>query len=119
MQFFRVLSDGALIADNVVAATRFGQRLRGLVLHRPLEDGAGLLLDPGGSIHTFSMGFPIDVVFLDRCRYVLDTHSSVVPNRICLAPRRTRSTLELRAGACRDRNLRPGNRLVFVAACDA
>ena len=118
-QAFRVMADGALIARHVIAATRFAQRLRGLIGHCPLEDGAGLLLDPGGSVHTVGMGFAIDVVFLDRNRCVLDTRSNVMPNRLCLAPRRTHSTLELGAGACSDRQLRPGDRLVFEATSDA
>ena len=112
---FRVFADGALIADNVHAAIRFGQRLRGLIGHRRLDAGAGLLLDPGGSVHTFGMRFPIDVVFLDRHRYVLDARSIVLPNRMCWAPRRTRSTLELCAGACAQLNLRTGQQLSLEA----
>jgi len=118
-QSFRVLAGGAPLADNVLAATRFVQRLRGLIGRRPLEKGAGLLLDPGGSVHTFGMRFPIDVVFLDRYRNILDTRGSIAPNRICLAPRRTSSTLELPAGVCSSRDLRPGDQLVFEAGCDA
>ena len=48
-----------------VARTSF-TRMRGLLGRRGLAEGEGLLLQPAGSIHTFFMRFPIDVVFLDR-----------------------------------------------------
>lgn len=109
-------ADGTLIASRVRVARRFGERLRGLLGRPALDRGCGLLLDPGGSVHTFGMRFPIDVVFLDRRRVVLETRSRVGPNRACVAPRRTRATLELWAGACASRRLVPGQRLTFARA---
>ena len=50
------------IADNTW--TRF----RGLIGHEPLTEGQGLLIVPCGSIHTHFMGFPIDVLYVDRTR---------------------------------------------------
>ena len=114
----RVFADGKLVAANVVSATRFLQRLVGLLRHRGLASGEGLLIDPGGSIHTLGMRFPIDVVFLD-CNYmILGFRSSVAPFRACRAPRDTRSTLELWSGACRSLPIRPGQYLEFVANGD-
>jgi len=114
MKTYRIFADGALIARNVLAATRFGQRLRGLLRRRELDRGDGLLLTPGGSVHTLGMAFPIDVVFLDRRNVVLDTRSNIAPNRACIAPGHTHCTLELWSGACSELDLRPGLQLNFV-----
>ena len=94
----QVFADGVLVADEVRAATRFFDRLRGLIWKRRLGRGEGLLLQPGGSVHTFGMRFAIDVLFLDQHYAVLDVCDNVAPNRMCLAPRGTRATLELRRG---------------------
>ena len=119
MTSMRVFADGTLIAENVRAATSFLSRLRGLNSDRILPHGCGMLFRPGGSIHTFGMNFPIDVVFLDRRQIVLGTKSLVTPNRTCWAPWGTRSTLELWAGACTDASLRVGQQLIVATENDA
>lgn len=114
-----VVLDGALIADNVWSARRFRDRLRGLLDQRELRHGAGLLLDPGGSVHTFGMRFSIDVIFVDERSTVLKTRRELKPNRTCWAPLGTRRTLELWAGACTAVGLQRGSRLVFLPQTDA
>jgi uncharacterized protein len=71
--------------------------MRGLLGKRGLPEGEGLLLQPAGSVHTFFMRFPIDVVFLDAERRVLRVASSVAPWRTAAA-RKSREVLELAAG---------------------
>lgn len=110
---YRVYVNGRLLADNIYAAFRFGQRLRGLLGRPALGENAGLWLNPGSSVHTFGMRFPIDVIFLDEGRRILNTCSNLEPNRTCLASRGTRSTLELWAGACRHRGIERGQQLHF------
>ena len=112
-KYCHVYVDSCLLADNVYTAFRFGQRLRGLLGRPVLKENAGLWLNPGSSVHTFGMRFPIDVVFLDERRLVLNTRNNLVPNRTCLAPRGTQSTLELWAGACAQRGIRRGQQLHF------
>jgi uncharacterized membrane protein (UPF0127 family) len=68
-------------------------------LRRPtisVEDG--LLIVPGGSIHTMGMRCKIDVVFLSRQMRVLGLAPNVAPWRFRVAPRGTRRVLELAAG---------------------
>jgi hypothetical protein len=68
-------------------ATRFLARALGLLTQRtPPTPGTGLLLDPGGSVHTLGM------------RYAIDCATAIQPNRLALAPRRTQLCLETRAG---------------------
>jgi len=93
-----------------VVADTFLSRLRGLLGRRGLQADESLLLSPSSSIHTFFMRFPIDVVFLDADLTVLGTREPVRPWRIASC-RRSRSALELRAGACSRWGVRPGDRL--------
>lgn len=89
--------DGKSIARARMAHT-FGARWTGLLRQSTLETKEGLLLVPGGSIHTFGMRFPIDVVFLDRQLRVVRLLQHMAPWRFALGPAETRLVLELRAG---------------------
>jgi uncharacterized membrane protein (UPF0127 family) len=92
---------GELVASQVRIANTFASRLVGLLNRRGLRDEEGLLLQPGGSIHTFAMRFPIDVLFLDEQGRILLYRPCLKPWRVALAPPRTRYVLELAAGRIR------------------
>lgn len=89
--------DGRSIA-RVKMAWSFKDRCVGLIRQRALDVNEGLLLIPGGSIHTLGMQFPIDVVFLDRRLRILRLLDHLAPWRFAFAPAGTRYVLELRAG---------------------
>ncbi|WP_283169749.1 DUF192 domain-containing protein [Curtanaerobium respiraculi] len=61
-------------------AVTWRSRLRGL-LRRPAAEGA-LVLAPCRGIHTYGMGCPIDVAFIDGAGRVLKAERSVVPGRV-------------------------------------
>ena len=90
--------DGRGIASEVRIADSFIARALGLLRDRSLGEQQGLLLVPGGSIHTIGMRFPIDVVFLDRRMRVLALAPHVAPQRFCFAPPEAARVLELAAG---------------------
>ena len=54
-----------VVAQNVEVAATFWERLIGLIGRSNLKPGAGLLIEPCRSVHTFFMRFPIDVIFID------------------------------------------------------
>jgi uncharacterized membrane protein (UPF0127 family) len=90
------IDNGALLASKVRVISTFRQR------HWPFErcvlDGEqGLLLTPGGSVHSFGMPCAIDVAFLDGNWRVLKLVSALPPARWALAPRATRLALLLPA----------------------
>ncbi|MGH8175593.1 MAG: DUF192 domain-containing protein [Steroidobacter sp.] len=91
-------ADGRCIAHDVRIADTLVARSIGLLRERSLAEHQGLLLVPGGSIHTLGMRFPIDVVFLDRRMRVLNLAPNVAPKRFRLAPAGTARVLELAAG---------------------
>jgi len=84
--------------------------MRGLLGRRGLESGEGLLLRPTGSVHTFFMRFPIDVVFLSREGEVLKVARALPPWRTAGA-RRAKAVLELAADEAERRKIRVGTRL--------
>lgn len=109
-----VTERGTLLANARVANT-FAARLVGLLSHRSLAPTEGLLLIPGGSIHTFGMRFAIDVVFVDARLTVLKVAAGVQPCHHVSAPRGTWGALELRAGRTLEHGLVHGARLIARA----
>ena len=104
---------GVAVAEHVTVARTFAQRLLGLLTRSKLECDEGLLLMPGASIHTLAMRFVIDAVFLDAQRRVIFIAHCVRPNRVAIAPRHTRSVLELAAGRAAACSLEHGSLLTF------
>jgi uncharacterized protein len=102
--------DGRVICDRCVLADTAARRMRGLLGRRSLDADEGLLLRPAPSIHTFSMRFPIDAVFLDRDLVVLKVAQEMRPWRTA-ACKHARAVLELPAGATPKLGLGPGDRL--------
>lgn len=91
-------ADGRCIARHVHMACSFRERCMGLLRQTTLPELEGLLLMPGGSIHTLGMRFTIDVVFLSRQMRVLGLAERIRPWRVVIAPSGTTRVLELAAG---------------------
>jgi uncharacterized membrane protein (UPF0127 family) len=108
-------ANGATVCEQCSVATTVVKRFRGLMLRKCLADGEGLLLSPAGSIHTFFMRFPIDVVFADRDLTVVDVVPGLRPWRMA-ARRRTRVVFELPAGEAERRGVGPGTQLEIASA---
>ena len=86
-------------------------RMVGLLAHRSLAVGDGLLLAPAWSIHTWFMRFPIDVVFLDAGQRVTRVCPALPAWRIVSGTRKARTVLEFGAGTLDRVHLQPGDRL--------
>lgn len=87
----------AYLATALSVADTHWTRLRGL-LGRAADDfctGAGLWIVPCHGVHTLGMGFPIDVVYLDRNFTVVHVESDLRPWRFAPVRRRATSVLEL------------------------
>lgn len=89
--------NGDVVCERCTVARTPLARMRGLLGRSGLAPDEGLLLQPAGSVHTFFMRFPIDVVFLDGERRVLRVASAVRPWRTAAA-RKAREVVELAAG---------------------
>lgn len=79
-------------------ANNYWSRFRGLIGSKPRRPGEGLLIVPCSSIHTHFMGFPIDVLYLNREREIVGIAHSLPPWRLGRFYKRVRCVLELPAG---------------------
>jgi len=104
------LDSGAVVCERCTVADRPLARMRGLLGKARLEPDEGILIRPCGSIHTFFMRFPIDVVFCDRDLRVLAVAPAVPPWRVRLQ-RRSKVAVELAAGEAARRGVEPGAQL--------
>lgn len=107
-----VRENGETVCERCVVADSTVSRMRGLLGRNGLSGEEGMLLRPAGSVHTFFMRFPIDVVFLDRDLHVLRVVADVAPWRTVIQ-RRARAVLELRAGEAAERGLAAGAALTL------
>jgi len=85
-----------LATDLAVADTHW-TRLRGLLGRGPddFRNGSGLWIVPCHGVHTLGMGFPIDVVYLDRDLKVIHVETDLQPWRFAPVRRIATSVLEL------------------------
>lgn len=102
-----------LLATEASEAETFGQRFKGLMGVTDFPMGHGLHLVPCTSIHTFFMKLPIDALFLDQSRVVLDVYHALRPWRMSRFHPGAHSVLELPAGTALSSGTQPGDRLVF------
>ena len=107
-------ADGTIVCERCTLADGPLTRMRGLLGRSGMESGEGLLLKPAGSVHTYFMRFPIDVVFLDREGVVVAITDSLVPWRAA-SKRGAKAVLELPAGESSRRGLAVGDRLQLAA----
>lgn len=87
----------AYLATDLSVADTHWTRLRGL-LGRGTDDfrnGSGLWIVPCHGVHTLGMGFPIDVVYLDRQMNVIHVQPDLRPWRFAPVRRLATSVLEL------------------------
>ena len=92
----RVLPGGLRVAE---ASTR-AARLKGLARLDAMPPTMALHIPKCWSVHTFTMRFPLDLIWLDRRGAVVRVDEAVPPRRLrtCV---RARSVVECNAGAAR------------------
>jgi len=110
----RVLKDDVEVAASVEVADSFFRRFLGLMFRNRLADGCGLLLVPCSQIHTFSMKFAIDAVFLDENNVILIIEKEMKPWRAGKNVSKAAKVLELNAGTAEALGLMRGDRLDFL-----
>jgi uncharacterized membrane protein (UPF0127 family) len=103
---------GQTVCGRCEVADRIGSRFFGLMGRRSLDADRGMLFTRTGSVHTFFMRFPIDVVFLDRSLRVRKIVPGLRRNRLA-ASRGAKNVLELPAGAAARAGLEVGARLAW------
>ena len=100
------------LAENLEVADGFFSRMTGLLGRDKPQRGYGMLLVPCRSIHTFFMGFAIDVLLLSSEGQVLAVHRDVGPWRMIQGATHIHAVLEMPAGSA---NIVAGARLELEA----
>lgn len=91
-------TSGREIASRVAVADTFFSRLKGLLGTEELPPGEAMWIRPCGSVHSFGMKFPIDVLFLDRDMRVVAMAKGLRPGRVSAPQVKAYSVLELPVG---------------------
>src|SRR4051812_10371932 len=87
----------AHLATALAVADTHWTRFRGLLglASNDFRNGSGLWIVPCHGVHTLGMGFPIDVVYLDRDLTVIHVETDLQPWRFAPVRRIATSVLEL------------------------
>ena len=110
----------APLATSLAVADTHWSRLRGL-LGLAVDDfrhGAGLWITFCRGVHTLGMGFPIDVLYLDRGMRVVRIQSDVRPWRLTPVLRHAASVLELPCGTAAETNTAVGDTIEITLSKD-
>jgi uncharacterized membrane protein (UPF0127 family) len=83
---------------RLARAKSFGERARGLARLDAMPRDYALHIPRCRSVHTFTMRFPLDLIWLDKDEAIVRVDRDVPPNRH-KACRRARSVIEANAGA--------------------
>lgn len=104
---------GTLLAHTVEIAADSATRRRGLLGRSDLPEGHAFVIAPCQGVHTFGMGFGIDVIALNREGRVVKLRQHVRPNRVVLALRAF-AILETPEGLLARTGIRVGDRLILI-----
>ena len=104
---------GNAVALNVDLATSRAARRRGLLGRDTLGASDGLLLTPCIAVHTLSMRFSIDVIFIDRDSRVVRVVPDLRPWRMT-ACFRAHAVIELAAGTAAATDIQVGDLLYLT-----
>lgn len=103
-----------VVAGRVALAVTRQDRRRGLLGRDSLDADEAMFISPCFSVHTVSMRFPIDVVFIDGDGRAVQMVHALRPWRIA-ASFRGRSVIELAAGRLKESGVQLGDRLRLAA----
>ncbi|HXJ89852.1 MAG TPA: DUF192 domain-containing protein [Candidatus Binatia bacterium] len=110
----------AHLATALAVANTHWKRVRGLLgfASNDFSNGSGLWIVPCHGVHTLGMGFPIDVLYLDRGLKVVGIRSDVPPWRFTPVLRHAASVLELPCGTAAETNTALGDTIEITLSKD-
>lgn len=106
------------LATALAIANTHWTRLRGLLGLKPSDfrNGYGLWITPCRGVHTLGMGFPIDLVYLDRSMTVIHIQRDVQPWRFAPIKRYAASVLELPSRTANDTRTEVGDKIEITVS---
>lgn len=104
--------DSEVVLEELWVTESALERMKGLLGSDPLEQEQGLLIKPCNSIHTFFMGYPLDVAFLDKQNRVCHIAENLRAWR-CSASFKAASVIEMAAGSIHKKQINLGDQLLW------
>ncbi len=108
--------DGTPIATHIECVTTMFRMMRGLMFRRKVPDDYAMVFvfpkPRNGSIHTLFMRFPIDVIFLNNDKIIIDI-ARLNPWTGYKHVRNVSYIIEMNAGVSDRYELATGTRLIF------
>ncbi len=92
------VSQKKVIAHKVRYCDSFFSRLKGLLGTKELSRDEACWLIPCNMVHTFGLGYSIDVVFLDKKNEIVSVIQNLKPNRLSPLVRGAHSAVEFASG---------------------
>jgi uncharacterized protein len=110
----------AYLATALAVADTHWTRLRGLLglTSSDFRNGSGLWIVPCHGVHTLGMGFPIDVVYLDRALTVIHIQSDLRPWRFAPVRTQAASVLELPCRTAAETRTAVGDKIAITIEKD-
>lgn len=110
MKVFNTTRGSVLMAHGQVANS-FLARGIGLLGHKNLAVGEGLIIIPNSSVHCFFMRFPIDVVFVSKSNRIVHIYHTMKPWRASKIVKDAHYVIEVEAGVAAKTNTQVGDLL--------
>jgi uncharacterized protein len=106
------------LATELALAHTHWTRLRGLLgtSSGDFRNGRGLWILPCRGVHTLAMGFPVDVVYLDKANTVVHIERELQPWRFAPVRMQANSVLELPSRTVAETGTGIGDRIEIVLA---
>ena len=105
-------SQGTPLIEKVMRTDSMWERMRGLLGRPRLNDSEALWITPCNSVHSLFMGYPLDLIYLNRQLTVIKIIDQMKPWRLSAGPR-AHSVLELAAGNAATLGIATGATLVW------
>ncbi|MGM0596624.1 MAG: DUF192 domain-containing protein [Myxococcota bacterium] len=112
-KIYKIIHQEREILDQVVVASGFLSRMKGLLGTENLGMDSGIWIVPCNSIHMFFMKIPLDVVFIDKKGVITAICHRIKPWRLSRYHPEAFGVLELAAGKVARTKLKVGDRLEF------
>lgn len=109
----KIKEEGQVVSENLMMATTFFKRLKGLMFSKELSPQSALYIYPCSAIHTFFMNYNIDVLYLDINNIILAIDEDMQPGRIGKQRKDAVAVVELKAGKVKESSIKVGQEVLL------
>ncbi len=115
---FDIFKDNLIVADNAVYKKNVMFKVKGLMFTKPLKHGDAIILESPvegileTTLHMLFVFYPIDILWLNAEREIVDLRRKVMPFRPWIVPKKAaKYVVEMKSGSAK--SLKVGDKLKF------